>query len=212
MQPLRLAVLISGSGTTLQNLIDTIAAGQLEARIDLVISSRAGVKGLDRAAQAGIPHQVVARPGLTRAQFGERIYQYLRSQPIDLVCLAGFLEFLPIPDDFTHRVINIHPSLIPAFSGQGFYGRHVHEAVLAAKAPVTGCTVHFADNEFDHGPIILQEKVPVLPDDTPETLAARVFTAECQALPRAIQLIARGQLQIVDGQVVRQNSLHPHVG
>lgn len=199
---LRLAVLISGSGSTLQNLIEYIAAGKLDAQIVMVISSRPGVKGLERAAQAGIPHHVVARKGMTSERFGEFIYEHLRSVPLDLVCLAGFLEFLPIPADFTHRVINIHPSLIPAFSGKGFYGKHVHEAVLKAGVNTTGCTVHFADNEFDHGPIILQESVPVLKEDTVESLAHRVFEAECRALPRAIQLIADKKLQIVENRVL----------
>lgn len=190
MMPIKLAVLISGSGTTLQNLIDKIDSGKLEATIELVISSRAGVVGLDRARRAGIPAVEVIRKGLTTEEFGQRIFNKLRSIEVDLVCLAGFLEFLPIPDDFAMRVINIHPSLIPAFSGKGYYGRHVHEAALKAGVKVSGCTVHFADNEFDHGPIILQRVVPVHEHDTPETLAARVFEAECTALPEAIQLIA----------------------
>lgn len=190
MMPIKLAVLISGSGTTLQNLIDKIDSGKLEATIELVISSRAGVVGLDRARRAGIPAVEVIRKGLTTEVFGQRIFNKLRSIEVDLVCLAGFLEFLPIPDDFAMRVINIHPSLIPAFSGKGYYGRHVHEAALKAGVKVSGCTVHFADNEFDHGPIILQRVVPVHEHDTPETLAARVFEAECTALPEAIQLIA----------------------
>ncbi|MFO0813169.1 MAG: phosphoribosylglycinamide formyltransferase [Gemmatales bacterium] len=190
MMPIKLAVLISGSGTTLQNLIDKIDSGKLEGTIELVISSRAGVVGLDRARRAGIPAVEVIRKGLTTQEFGQRIFNKLRSIEVDLVCLAGFLEFLPIPDDFAMRVINIHPSLIPAFSGKGYYGRHVHEAALKAGVKVSGCTVHFADNEFDHGPIILQRVVPVHEHDTPETLAARVFEAECTALPEAIQLIA----------------------
>ena len=104
--------------------------------------------------------------------------------------MAGFLQFLLVPDDFQDRVMNIHPALIPAFSGKGFYGHHVHEAVIAAGVKESGCTVHFADNEYDHGPILLQRTVPVLPEDTPATLAERVFAAECEAYPEAIRLFA----------------------
>lgn len=201
MAKLRLAVLISAGGTTLQNLIDRIAQGRLNAEIVTVISSRPEVYGLVRAEQAGIPHEVVARKGKTREQFGLAMYERIRAVKADLVCLAGFLEFLPIPPDFTHRVINIHPSLIPSFCGKGFYGHHVHEAALAAGVKVTGCTVHFADNEFDHGPIIIQKTVPVQDDDTAESLGQRVFEAECEAFPEAIELIVTGRLQVVGHRV-----------
>ena len=120
----------------------------------------------------------------------------------DLVCLAGFLQLVLIPDDFAGRVLNIHPSLIPAFCGKGYHGRAVHEAVLAAGVKITGCTVHFADNEYDRGPIVLQRTVPVLDDDTADTLAARVFAAECEAYPEAIGLFADRRLHI-EGRHVR---------
>lgn len=199
---IRLAVLLSAGGTTLQNLIDCIAAKTLDASIVSVISSRPGVYGLVRAEEAGLPHQVVPRKGISREQFGENMYRALRVLQPDLVCLAGFLEFLPIPDDFTHRVMNIHPSLIPAFSGKGFYGHHVHQAALDAGVKITGCTVHFADNEFDHGPIILQKTVPVLDEDNAETLAQRVFTAECEAYPEAIKLFADGKIVVQGRRVI----------
>jgi phosphoribosylglycinamide formyltransferase-1 len=198
---LRLAVLISAGGTTLQNLIDRIAQGRLNAEIVTVISSRPEVYGLVRAQQAGLPHEVIARKGKTREQFGQAMYERIRAVKADLVCLAGFLEFLPIPPDFTHRVINIHPSLIPSFCGKGFYGHHVHEAALAAGVKVTGCTVHFADNEFDHGPIIIQKTVSVQDDDTAETLGQRVFEAECEAFSEAIELIAAGRVQVAGHRV-----------
>jgi phosphoribosylglycinamide formyltransferase-1 len=209
MMAIKLIVLLSGSGTTLQNLIDRIAAKTLNAEIVLVVSSRTGVKGLERAKAAGIPTVEILKKGLTTEVFGQRIYEKLRATPHDLVCLAGFLEFLPIPEDFTHRVINIHPSLIPAFSGKGFYGKHVHEAALNAGVKVSGCTVHFADNEFDHGPILLQKVVPVLDGDTPEALANRVFAAECEALPEAITLIARKQIRVEGHRTVQ---LHAPTG
>jgi phosphoribosylglycinamide formyltransferase 1 len=201
--PVRLAVLLSGSGTTLQNLLDRRAAGRLPADVVLVVSNRADAFGLTRARQAGIPTAVVDRKACaSRDEFSARIFALCRDARVDLVCLAGFLQLLPIPDDFLLRVLNIHPALIPAFCGKGFYGHHVHEAVLASGSKVSGCTVHFADNAYDHGPIILQRTVPVLDDDTPDTLAARVFEQECEAYPQAIQWFAEGRLQ-VEGRRVR---------
>lgn len=199
---LRLAVLLSGSGTTLQNLLDRIHAGRLPAEVVLVIASRDDAYGLVRAGHAGVPAEVVRRKDHATADlFSEAIFARCRKARVDLVCLAGFLQLLPIPDDFLGRVMNIHPALIPAFCGKGYYGRHVHEAVLDYGARVSGCTVHFADNQYDHGPIILQRTVPVLPDDTPESLAARVFQKECEAYPEAITLFAEGKLRI-DGKRV----------
>jgi phosphoribosylglycinamide formyltransferase 1 len=129
----------------------------------------------------------------------------VRRSGADLVVLGGFLKRIVIPPDFTNRVTNIHPGLIPAFCGDGMYGHHVHEAVIAYGAKVSGCTVHFADNQYDHGPVILQKAVPVLDDDTPDTLAARVFQAECEAYPQALQWIAAGRVR-VEGRRVRVTS------
>jgi phosphoribosylglycinamide formyltransferase 1 len=201
--PLRLAVLLSGGGTTLQNLLDRSAAGQLPAQVAVVISNRPDAFGLERAVRAGIPAFAVERRDCaSREEFSRRIFDLCRQARADLVCLAGFLQLLVIPDDYLGRVLNIHPALIPAFCGKGFYGHHVHEAVLAYGAKVSGCTVHFADNVYDHGPIVLQRVVPVLDDDTPETLAARVFEQECAAYPEAIRLFAEGRLR-VEGRRVR---------
>jgi phosphoribosylglycinamide formyltransferase 1 len=195
--PLRLAVLISAGGTTLQNIIDHIEAGKLDARIVTVVSSRPEVYGLVRAQEAGLPTETVTRKQAgSREEFGRRMFDVVRRSDADLICLAGFLELLPIPDDFENRVINIHPSLIPAFCGKGFYGQHVHKAVIEAGVKISGCTVHFADNVFDHGPIILQRVVQVLDDDTPETLAARVHDAECSAFPEAICLFAEKRIRV----------------
>ena len=135
-------------------------------------------------------------------EFSGRIFEHCRRVRAELVCLAGFLQLVQVPDDFRGRVMNIHPALIPAFCGKGFYGHHVHEAVLAYGAKVSGCTVHFVDNEYDHGPIILQRAVDVLDDDTSESLAARVFVEECEAYPEAIRLFAEEKLRI-DGRRVR---------
>ncbi len=203
MTSIRLAVLLSGNGTTLQNLLDRITDGELAAQVVQVISSRADAFGVERARQAGLRVAIVTRKECADAdEFSRRIFGLVcQSQP-DLVCMAGFLHLLPVPDDFHHRVMNIHPALLPAFGGKGMYGHRVHEAVLAAGVKVSGCTVHFADNEYDHGPIIIQKAIPVLEDDTPETLAFRVFEQECEAYPEAIRLFAEGKLR-VEGRCVR---------
>lgn len=197
------AVLISGGGTTLRNLIEKIRAGRLAADIKLVVSSNAEAGGLRFAREADIPAQVVQRRDYpSRAAFSQAIFDLCRQAGVDVVVMAGFLKQLSIPEDFTLRVLNIHPALIPAFCGKGFYGQRVHEAVLDYGAKITGCTVHFADNEYDHGPVILQKAVPVLDDDTPQTLAARVFAAECEAYPEALNLMAQRRLR-VEGRRVR---------
>jgi phosphoribosylglycinamide formyltransferase-1 len=196
-QPLRLGVFLSGGGTTLQNLLDRIADGSLPATVAVVLSDQPEAYGLERARQAGIPAVAVRRRDCpSRAEFSRRLFDPCREAGVGLVCLAGFLQLVEIPPDFWLRVMNIHPALIPAFCGKGFYGRRVHEAVLEAGVKVTGCTVHFADNQYDHGPIILQRPVPVLEGDTPETLAGRVFAEECRAYPEAIRLFAEGRLRV----------------
>jgi phosphoribosylglycinamide formyltransferase 1 len=200
---IRLAVLLSGGGTTLQNFLDRIQDGRLRARVVLVISNRSDAYGLTRAQRAGIPAAVVPRKEYAgREAFSARIFDLCRQAQADLVCLAGFLQLLQVPDDFLGRVLNIHPSLIPAFCGQGYYGHRVHEAALEYGVKLSGCTVHFADNQYDHGPIILQRTVPVLDGDTAETLAMRVFEQECEAYPEAIRLFAEGKLRI-EGRKVR---------
>jgi phosphoribosylglycinamide formyltransferase-1 len=189
--PVALAVLISGGGTTLQNLIDRIVAGTLSARIVQVISSKSSVAGVERAQRAGLPVAAIARKDHdSNDAFSARIFDLCRQSRAELVSLAGFLQLLRIPSDFEGRVINIHPSLLPKFGGKGMFGQHVHEAVLAAGEQETGCTVHLVDNEYDHGPVILQRRVPVLPDDTASSLAARVFEQECIAYPEAVAQLA----------------------
>jgi phosphoribosylglycinamide formyltransferase-1 len=201
--PIRLAAFVSAGGTTLQNLLDRSADGRLRAQVALVASSRADAFALQRARRAGVPTAVVERKACgSREEFSQRLFDLCRQARIDLVCLAGFLQLIQVPPDFEHRVMNIHPALIPAFCGKGFYGHHVHEAVLAYGAKVSGCTVHFADNVYDHGPIVLQRVVPVHDDDTPDSLAARVFEQECEAFPEAIHLFAEGRL-LVEGRKVR---------
>ena len=200
--PLRIAVLLSGEGTSLENLFEHVDAG-LPARVEVVIASKPRAGGLARAARRGVPALAVSRrdhPDV--ASFNDALHRTLASFEIDLVALLGFLSPFEPRERFAGRVINVHPALIPAFSGQGFYGHRVHEAVLEAGVKVTGATVHFADGEYDHGPIILQEAVPVRDEDTPETLAARVQAAERRIVPEAIRLIAEGRLA-VEGRRVR---------
>ena len=202
-RPIRLAVLLSGGGTTLQNLLDRCADGRLPAAVVAVVSNVPDAFGLVRARKAGIADHVVERRRCaSREEFSRRVFEPCRAAGADLVCMGGFLQLVAIPDDFRNRVMNIHPSLIPAFCGKGFYGARVHEAALAMGVKVSGCTVHFADNEYDHGPIIVQRTVAVRDDETVETLFARVFEQECEAYPEAIRLFAEGLLR-VEGRRVR---------
>jgi formyltetrahydrofolate-dependent phosphoribosylglycinamide formyltransferase len=203
--PIRLAVLLSGNGSTLQNLLDRRAASLFRADIAVVVANKAEAYGLTRARQAGIPAFVVERKAFaSRDEFSARTFAHCREADVDLVCLAGFLQLLHIPEDFRQRVLNIHPALIPAFCGKGYYGLAVHRAALEMGVKVSGCTVHFADNEYDHGPIVTQRVVPVLDDDTPEGLAARVLAAEFEAYPQAIEWFAQGRLHIVGRRVLLQ--------
>jgi phosphoribosylglycinamide formyltransferase-1 len=196
-KPLRIAVLISGSGRTLKNFIDLARAGNLPVDIRLVISSTPTAGGLSYARDAKIPTAVLQRKRFETDQaYGDAIFAACREAGVDLVTMAGFLKLAPVPDDFAGRVINIHPSLIPAFCGHGMYGRRVHDAVLAQGVKVTGVTVHFVDNEYDRGPIIWQQPVPVFDDDTQDTLAARVFETEKEAYPRVLNLFAAGRVHV----------------
>lgn len=193
-RPLRLAVFLSGSGRTLENLIERIDAGKLRATIPLVIASRGDVRGVRIAERAGIVVRVTPPGSQSVDAWSESIFAACREVQVDLVVMAGFLHLVRIPPDFPGRVINIHPSLLPAFGGKGFHGMAVHRAVLERGCTVSGCTVHLVDDEYDHGRVLLQRAVPVLPDDSPDSLAARVFAAECETLPDAIGRIAAGVL------------------
>jgi formyltetrahydrofolate-dependent phosphoribosylglycinamide formyltransferase len=198
----RLGVLISGGGRSLQNFIGLSAAGALKAEVVKVVSSRSDAYGLERAAKHGIATAVVRRKDHDSPEsFGEAITAELEEAGVELIALAGFLSLYPIPKQYGLRVINIHPALLPSFGGKGFYGDRVHRAVLECGCKVSGCTVHFADNEYDHGPIIVQRTVPVEEGDDEHTLAARVFEAELQAFPEAINLFAEGRLTVDEGRV-----------
>lgn len=188
---LPIAVLISGGGTTLKNLIDRQKAGELSVDFRLVISSRKEAKGLQFAHQDGIPSEVLRRKDFSDGEsHSEKIFEAIRTSGAQLVVMGGYLEHLLIPEDFANRVINIHPSLIPAFCGQGMYGLRVHQAAIDFGVKITGCTVHFVDNQYDHGPILYQASCPVLHSDTSESLQQRVFELEREALPAVLQELA----------------------
>jgi formyltetrahydrofolate-dependent phosphoribosylglycinamide formyltransferase len=183
----KLGILISGSGRTMLNLHECILRGELPAEIAIVISTKPEVAGVRRAKEAGLPVEIASPAKTSGPDFHRRITDLLNEADVDLVCMAGFLSLWKIPADYAGRVLNIHPALLPDFGGKGFFGLNVHRAVLEAAATESGCTVHLADNQYDHGPILLQRKVPVIPGDTPESLAARVFEQEIIAYPEAIR-------------------------
>ncbi|QOV88931.1 phosphoribosylglycinamide formyltransferase [Humisphaera borealis] len=201
--PIKLAVLISGGGTTLQNLLDVIAAGRLDAQVGVVIASRPGVKGLQRAADAKVMNFVVERAGIPDlADFSKQVFQLIDDAGVDLVVMAGWMSLLKIPAKYAGKIINIHPALLPSFGGKGMYGKRVHQAVIDHGCKLSGCTVHFVDDAYDNGPIILQRACPVLDGDTAETLAARVFEEEKIAYPEAIRLIQAGRVKVAGRRVV----------
>ncbi len=198
----RIAVLCSGGGTNLQALIDAVEAGTIDGEIVLVVSNASKAYALERARKHGIPAVFVSKKqaGSTEA-FNDAILEKLREARAELVVLAGYLPIVgsQIVKAYEHRIINIHPALIPSFCGPGMYGHHVHEAVLAYGAKISGATTHFVDEQVDHGGIILQKSVPVLEGDTPDTLAARVLTVEHEILPESVRLYCAGKLG-VDGR------------
>lgn len=203
---LNIAVLVSGGGTNLQALIDAQNRGEIPGgHIVCVVSSKEGVYALERARAAGIPGEVVVRKDFTLEQFDEALTQTLQKHNVDLVVLAGFLSILgeKMLNVYQNRMINVHPSLIPAFCGSGYYGLKVHEAALARGVKVTGATVHFVNDIPDGGPIILQKAVEVQEGDTPEALQRRVMEqAEWKLLPKAVSLFCDGRLEVKDNQKV----------
>lgn len=204
---LKLAVLVSGGGTNLQAIINAIGAGKItNACISVVISNNANAYALERARAHGIEALCISPKDFeSREAFNQAFLEKLNSYNVDLVVLAGFLVVLPemMIKEYTNRIVNIHPSLIPSFCGKGFYGLKVHEGVLARGVKVTGATVHFVDEGTDTGPIILQKAVEVEQGDTPEVLQRRVMEqAEWVILPKAIDLIANGKVSVEDGHVI----------
>ena len=200
-----ISVLVSGGGTNLQAIIDKIASGEItNVEISEVIASNESAFAIERAKKAGIPAKVISKKILGAEAYDDATLAELNSLGVELVVLAGFLSMLgpKTVAAYANRIINIHPALIPAFCGQGMYGIRPHEAVLAKGVKVSGATVHFVNEHYDEGPIILQKAVDVLPDDTPETLQKRIMK-ECEQviLPQAIQLIADGRIEVVNNLV-----------
>jgi len=187
---MKIGVLIGGTGRTLKHLIDLSKQSILYATVQCVVAHKE-VPGIEYARANNIPYTCT-----------NDIFPYMESHSVNLVVMAGWIKLLEIPPAWTNRVMNIHPSLIPSFCGKGMYGHHVHDAVIASGVKVSGCTVHFVDNEYDHGPIIIQRTVSVYPEDTSETLAARVFEQEKVAYRQAINMFAAQKLEVVGRRVI----------
>lgn len=203
-RPLRIAVLISGSGRSLANLLAAIGAGELDAEVVAVVSSVAGVRGLEIAAAVGVPATAITRKGFADdAAYAEAVYGWLDPHRPDLIVLAGFLRKLEVPPEWAGRILNIHPALAAAFayaSGRGFYGERVHAAVLANGDTRSGATIHVVDDGYDTGPVVAEVEVPVLPGDTAATLGARVFAAECALYPATIRDYVAGRPELFAGR------------
>ncbi len=203
-EPLRVAVLLSGSGTSLENLFEHIEQRALPARVVCVIASKESAGGLARAEKRGVPAVAIPRKKFADARaFNDALHAELAKHDVQLVACLGFLSIFEPRERYRGRAINVHPALIPAFSGKGMYGRHVHEAVLARGVRVTGASVHFIDDEYDHGPIIAQRAVEVRDDDTAETLAARVQAVERELVPEAVRAIAEGRVRVEGRKAIR---------
>ena len=219
---LRLGILLSGGGRTLENILRHVAQPpsavkdaqmtasgppKIAAEVAVVIASRPRIRGIEIAERAGIACHLLRPRDFPNVQaYSDAMIRVLDEAQVGLVCLAGFLSYWIVPDRYLGRVMNIHPALLPSFGGRGMYGHRVHEAVLACGCKVSGCTVHFLNNKYDEGPIILQRPVPAYADDTADDLAARVFQEECIAYPEAIRLFAQGRLRI-EGQRVHIDDL-----
>lgn len=205
---LNIAVFASGRGSNFQSLYHAIKNDSGKVRIVVVISNNSDSGALAAARSFHLPAIHLSQKQFSsHAEFVEAVLQTLESFQVNLIVLAGYMKKIDakIIDRFRNRIINIHPALLPAFGGQGMYGMHVHEAVIASGAKVSGATVHLVDEEFDHGKIILQKSVPVKPDDTPETLAERVLKVEHELLPRVVHLFADNKIEILNGEV----RIHP---
>lgn len=202
MRRLTIVTTFSGSGRTIVNLAEKIASGELDAAIPFALTDRE-CSGIARVEACGIEvRRVPWTKGTTPEDWAARAWPAIEAAGADLVCNCGFLRLLLLPPAWEGKVMNIHPALLPAYGGKGMWGDHVHRAVLAAGDPESGCTVHFVTNEYDAGPVILQKRVPVLADDTVESLAARVFARECEAYPEAIRLFGEGRLRVENGKVI----------
>lgn len=205
MKKLNLVVLASGGGTNLQAIIDNIEAGKLDAQIKAVISNNSKSGALERARNHKIPDiHLSQKQFATPDEFDQKLLSVLKEKETDLVVLAGYMKMISptVIREYKNRIINIHPALLPSFGGKGMYGIHVHEAVLESGVKVTGVTVHTVDEVYDHGPILFQKCVPVLADDTPESLQQRVLPHEHEAYSKVIQLFAEGKIEIKDNKAI----------
>lgn len=201
---IKIVVLASGRGTNLQAIIDACERGEIDGKVIAVISDRKDAFALQRARKHGIKDIFLNPKGLKRDEYDEKLLELLDNLQPDLIVLAGYMRILSpkVVRKYYGKIINIHPALLPSFGGKGYYGERVHRAVLEYGCKVSGCTVHFVDEEVDHGPIIVQRCVPVMEDDTPETLAERILIEEHKALVYAVKLFAEGRLRI-EGRRVR---------
>jgi phosphoribosylglycinamide formyltransferase-1 len=186
----KLAVLFSGGGTTILNLLDQIEDKKLDAEIILSIASRSDIEGIDRLAERGIDVAVAKQEGDSSEVIDRKIQAWLDDSKPDLILLCGYLRLFRLEPWMEGRVLNIHPALLPNFGGKGMHGLNVHKSVIEHSESKSGCTVHYVDDEYDHGPTIIQKTCDVLENDTPESLAKRVFELECLAYPEAIRLVA----------------------
>ena len=206
-KPFRFGILLSGKGrgSNMQALIEATRDGRIPGEVALVVSTSPGAPALERAAALGAPTKLIPAAEYADPEvLDTTIAEAFEAAGVQVICLAGYMRLLSLSflRRFPYRVLNIHPSLLPAFGGKGFYGRHVHEAVLESGAKFTGVTVQFVDEQYDEGPIILQRIVPVQDDDTVETLAARVLIEEHRAYPEAVALLAAGRLRLIGRRVV----------
>lgn len=205
-QPIRIAVMVSGQGrgSNMQAIIDACASGKVNGEVALVLGVKDDAPAMQRAREQGVRTATISPKDYdTAAEYDDTVLRTLQSHLIDLICLAGYMRVLGqnVIDAYRNRIMNVHPALLPAFCGKGMYGHHVHEAAIARGVKVSGATVHFVDEEYDSGPIILQTVVPVEEDDTPDDLATRVLTAEHRTYTDAIALFADGRLRVVDRKV-----------
>lgn len=212
MKRVKIAVLISGHGrgTNMQAIIDGCTDGRVNGDVAVVIGVRSDAPAMERAATAGVETIVVSPKEYdSSGDYDQALLEALKSRDIDLICLAGYMRKLgqSIIDSYRNRIMNVHPALIPMFFGQGMYGSHVHEAAVARGVKVSGCTVHFVDEDYDTGPIILQTVVPVEADDSPESLAARILPEEHKTYVRAIQIFAEGRIEVIGRKVKIAESL-----
>ena len=202
--PLRIAVFASGSGTNLEAILQSIERGELKASVVTVISNKPGAGALERAARRNIPTHVLSPNDFPdEAEYVKNALDIFRSHDVNFVALAGYLKKIPaaLVEAYRHRMLNIHPALLPAFGGPGMYGKRIHEAVLKFGARWSGATVHLVDENYDTGPIVLQKPVPVYQEDTPATLAERILAVEHRLYPEALRLFSEGRVQIQDRTV-----------